>query len=113
VQADPRRERTRRKHEARPDVDSEPRRQLRRLARALGRPARRDRRRDRPRLRSRLVVGELPVAPFIVYLLGYPGVGKYTVARALAAQTGAVVIDNQLINNPILALFDGALDLPE
>ena len=50
--------------------------------------------------------------PFIVYLLGYPGVGKYTVARALAAQTGAVVIDNQLVNNPILALFNGALDLP-
>jgi len=53
-----------------------------------------------------------PQSPFIVYLLGYPGVGKYTVARALAAQTGAVVIDNQLINNPILALFNGALDLP-
>ena len=53
-----------------------------------------------------------PEAPFIVYLLGYPGVGKYTVARALAALTGAVVIDNQLINHPILALFNRALDLP-
>jgi predicted kinase len=52
-------------------------------------------------------------APFIVYLLGYPGVGKYTVARALAAQTGAVVVDNQVINNPILTLFDRAVGLPE
>lgn len=50
--------------------------------------------------------------PFIVYLLGYPGVGKYTVARALAAKTGSAVIDNQLVNNPILALFNGARDLP-
>jgi shikimate kinase len=51
--------------------------------------------------------------PFIVYLLGYPGVGKYTIGRALAAQTGAVLIDNQMINHPILALFNRGVDLPD
>ncbi|MEV6523317.1 hypothetical protein AB0M43_15305 [Longispora sp. NPDC051575] len=52
-------------------------------------------------------------APHIVYLLGSPGVGKYTVGRALAARSGAVVVDNQLINHPVLALFawDGRSDL--
>jgi len=50
----------------------------------------------------------------IVYLLGYPGVGKYTVARELAKLTGAVVVDNQLVNYPILALlrWDGMSKLP-
>jgi hypothetical protein len=52
--------------------------------------------------------------PSIVYLLGHPGVGKYTVGRELARQTGAVLIDNQVINHPILALFewDGTSQLP-
>jgi predicted kinase len=54
------------------------------------------------------------VAPSIVYLLGYPGVGKYTVAREIARLTGAVVVDNQLINHPILVLlrWDATSDLP-
>ena len=43
--------------------------------------------------------------PFLVYLLGSPGVGKLTVARAIARQSGAVVVDNQLINIPIMSLF--------
>jgi shikimate kinase len=52
--------------------------------------------------------------PFIAYLLGYPGVGKYTVGKALATQTGAVLIDNQVVNHPILVLFkwDGKEQLP-
>jgi len=47
-------------------------------------------------------------------LLGYPGVGKYTIGQELARQTGAVLIDNQVINHPILALFDwdGTSQLP-
>ena len=48
----------------------------------------------------------LPSQPSIVYLLGHPGVGKYTVGQELARQTGAVLIDNQVINHPIIALFD-------
>jgi len=52
--------------------------------------------------------------PSIVYLLGYPGVGKYTVAREIARLTGAVVVDNQVINHPILVLlrWDPTSDLP-
>lgn len=52
--------------------------------------------------------------PFLIYLLGSPGVGKYTVASEIAAATGAVVVDNQLINHPVLALFDwdGVSTLP-
>jgi predicted kinase len=52
--------------------------------------------------------------PSIIYLLGYPGVGKYTVAREIARLTGAVVVDNQLINHPILVLlrWDATSDLP-
>lgn len=55
-----------------------------------------------------------PASPSIVYLLGYPGVGKYTVGQELARLTGAVLIDNQLINHPILALlsWDGMSQLP-
>ena len=37
----------------------------------------------------------------IVYLIGMPGVGKYTIAKELTAQAGFRLIDNHLINNPI------------
>lgn len=51
----------------------------------------------------------------IVYLLGIPGTGKYTVARALAARAGFRVIDNHLINNPVFAVarVDGKTALPK
>jgi predicted kinase len=50
----------------------------------------------------------------VIYLLGYPGVGKYTVAREIARLTGAVIVDNQVINHPILVLlrWDATMDLP-
>ena len=50
----------------------------------------------------------------IIYLFGPPAVGKYTVACAVAERNGAVVVDNQLINHPIFALFkwDGRFQLP-
>ncbi len=58
--------------------------------------------------------------PVDVYLLlGYPGTGKYTVAKALAeefASRGVVgkVVDNHHMNNPIFAvvLADGITPLP-
>lgn len=37
----------------------------------------------------------------IIYLSGKPGVGKYTIAKALANKYGFIVCDNQLINTPV------------
>ncbi len=56
-----------------------------------------------------------PLTNTIVYLLGHPGVGKYTVARKLAAKTGAHIVDNHYVNNPILGLVetDGVTPLPK
>ncbi len=38
----------------------------------------------------------------ILYLIGFSGTGKYTIAQEIARRTGAVLLDNQLINNPVL-----------
>lgn len=50
----------------------------------------------------------------IIYLLGKPGFGKYTIAKALS-KSGFVICDNQLINNPIFTLlnYDGFGTIPE
>ena len=40
----------------------------------------------------------------IVYLIGYARTGKYTIAKEIAALTGAVIVDNQLINNPVFSV---------
>jgi tRNA uridine 5-carbamoylmethylation protein Kti12 len=50
----------------------------------------------------------------IVFLLGYPGVGKRTVGTHLAELLDGVLVDNQLINTPLLRLFkwDGKFALP-
>jgi hypothetical protein len=42
----------------------------------------------------------------IVYLIGFSGTGKLTVARELALILKARVIDNQWISNPIFGLLD-------
>jgi hypothetical protein len=59
------------------------------------------------------------VDPSVFHLIGLPGTGKYTVARAmerLATREGQrlVVVDNHHINNPILSLVDadGKTPLP-
>jgi hypothetical protein len=48
--------------------------------------------------------------PIFVYLLGYPGVGKYTIAQELARLGSAshhhVVVDNHYVNNVIFPLVD-------
>ena len=47
-------------------------------------------------------------------MLGYPGVGKLTVGAHLAELLDGVLVDNQLINIPLLTLFkwDGKFLLP-
>jgi hypothetical protein len=40
----------------------------------------------------------------ILCLVGFPGVGKLTIARILARMTGAILVDNHWINDPILRL---------
>ena len=50
----------------------------------------------------------------IIYLIGIPAVGKYTTAAAIARRTGAKLVDNHLINNPIFSVanVDGTSRLP-
>ena len=50
----------------------------------------------------------------MAFLLGYPGVGKRTVGSHLAELLGGVLVDNQLINIPLLTLFkwDGKFLIP-
>ena len=51
---------------------------------------------------------------YVVYLIGNPGTGKYTIAQELT-KVGFIVCDNQLINNPIFTLlnYDGFRKIPE
>ena len=54
------------------------------------------------------------LANTFIYLMGVAGVGKLTVAKAIAAKTGARVVDNHLINNPVFSVVrqDGVTPLP-
>ena len=56
----------------------------------------------------------IPSNSCIIYLIGKPGTGKYTVAQELA-KSEFIVCDNQLINNPIFTLlnYDGFRKIPE
>jgi energy-coupling factor transporter ATP-binding protein EcfA2 len=48
----------------------------------------------------------------IVYLIGYAGTGKYTIAKAIAGLTGAVIVDNQLINSPVFSVVGASGNTP-
>ena len=50
----------------------------------------------------------------VIYLIGIPGVGKYTTAKAIARATGAKIIDSHLVNNPIFTIvgYDGTDKIP-
>jgi hypothetical protein len=51
----------------------------------------------------------------IVALIGFAGTGKYTIGRELCERTGAKLIDNHLIANPIFSVVnvDGITPLPD
>ena len=51
----------------------------------------------------------------LVVLIGFAGTGKYTIGRELCQVTGAKLIDNHLINNPVFRVLDadGIKPLPE
>jgi len=42
----------------------------------------------------------------IIYLIGIPAVGKYTIAKEIGRLTDAKVVDNQLINTPVFTVID-------
>ena len=50
----------------------------------------------------------------VVLMLGYPGTGKRTIGAELATLTDGVLVDNALINRPLIELFrwDGVALLP-
>lgn len=50
----------------------------------------------------------------IIVLIGFAGTGKFTIARDICDRTGAKLIDNHLINNPIFKVVnaDGVSPLP-
>jgi len=60
------------------------------------------------------MAGDSPLINLFVYLVGFGGTGKLTIARALAPVIGAKVVDNHWINNPIFGLIDpdGVTPLP-
>jgi hypothetical protein len=50
----------------------------------------------------------------IILLMGFAGTGKYTIGQGLSRLTGAKLVDNHLINNPIFTVVDadGVTPLP-
>ena len=50
----------------------------------------------------------------IILLMGFAGTGKYTIGRGLSRLTGAKLVDNHLINNPVFTVVnaDGVTPLP-
>ncbi|MFP3035718.1 MAG: hypothetical protein ACEY3A_01605 [Wolbachia sp.] len=42
----------------------------------------------------------------VVYLIGFPGSGKFTIARKLSEIIDAVIISNNLFNNVILNVIE-------
>lgn len=51
----------------------------------------------------------------ILYLIGFPGTGKYTIGKQISEQHSSFrLVDNHLINNPIFSLLErGTKTIPE
>lgn len=60
------------------------------------------------------MVADSSVTNLFIYLVGFAGTGKLTIAQALARLVDAKVVDNHWINNPIFGLIDpdGVTPLP-
>lgn len=61
-------------------------------------------------------MGQNDLTNTMIYLLGFPGTGKYTIAKEIVKQEPAIrLIDNHLINNPLFSLIkqDGTTPLPD
>lgn len=54
------------------------------------------------------------LSPAVIYLIGVPAVGKYTIAKEIGRLTGARVVDNQLVNLPVFHVlgYDGRDTFP-
>jgi hypothetical protein len=52
--------------------------------------------------------------PITLYLIGFAGTGKYTIAKELG-KCGYKIVDNHLLNNPIFSLLDlnGVSPIPD
>jgi len=50
-----------------------------------------------------------------IYLIGFPGTGKYTIGREICGTGNFRLVDNHLINNPVFSLIrlDGKTPLPD
>jgi predicted kinase len=57
---------------------------------------------------------EVAMSNLLIYLIGFAGVGKYTIAKALSESLEARIVDNHYVNNPIFGLIaqDGVTPLP-
>jgi len=58
-----------------------------------------------------MIGGHAEVTPTIFYLIGFPGTGKFTVAKAMESLAAdrdhhLVVVDNHYINNPIFGVIN-------
>ncbi len=51
----------------------------------------------------------------MIYLVGFPGAGKYTIAKEIVKRANFRLVDNHLINNPVFSLIkaDGKTKLPD
>lgn len=58
---------------------------------------------------------KLVISNCIIYLIGFAGVGKLTIAKEILAKEDFKLVDNHLINNPILSVVgaDGKTRLPD
>jgi predicted kinase len=57
---------------------------------------------------TRISLGVAANSGWTICLVGFPGVGKLTIARALSRSIEATVVDNHWINDPILRLLPKA-----